>query len=43
MTKRLQGWIAMGVVAWTIVSNPPAQADAARGAAIWSCENGGSE
>ena len=44
MTNRLHGWAAIGIVAaGALLSGQPAQADVTVGAAIWSCENEGSD
>ena len=53
MSKRLQGWASLGVLAaWALVVGPPARAlvvgpparaDVVVGAAIWSCQNEGSD
>ena len=44
MTTQLQGWTPIGIVAaWALLSGLPAQADVTVGAAIWTCQNEGSD
>ena len=44
MTARPLSWASIGLlVAWALASGQPAQADVSVGAAIWTCQNEGSD
>jgi hypothetical protein len=44
MTPRPHAWVSIGAtVAWALLSGQPAQADVSVGAAIWTCQNEGSD
>ena len=44
MTKRPHAWVSIGAtVAWALLSSQPAHADVVVGAAIWTCQNEGSD
>jgi hypothetical protein len=44
VTARSFSWATIGIaIAWALLSGQPAQADVTVGAAIWSCQNEGSD